>query len=416
MIWEPVLSQERERITIYISGNDPVPGQDPCDIFSTYELNDISLMIISVGTLLSFACNSHISVLADSYESAVYEILPIYEEENDECHINYETAFTGLYYRLNDTDPAIYNSSDGSQIFWTNTWNFYHEDKGMMNPVNELSFNYVPPDNETWLYYDQDGNYVLHENLPIECREAKPPSQPPSASPSLSPTECPERVLELQKTVDELEDDLDQCLVERSLSCMDDDVYISEATNGLMPSCGSFVAWLASVGLDCNGMYSIGDISSICCNSCTTIPNLGNGCIDDDAFILLSSSGHFLTCDAFVDWLYFVDQDCSYRIPGQGQTLVSHVCCSTCLSRQMVNPDPLFSPTSQPSAYCEDLSTQQDILEDYLNALETEIESILNATDSCEASIAECESEFILMEAQCNSTHAALQKEIANVG
>merc|ERR550534_589557 len=191
------------------------------------------------------------------------------------------------------------------------------------------------------------------------------------------------------------------------MSCTDDDAYISGSTNGVMNSCSLFIGWVESIGLDCNGHYSIGDISSICCRSCASASSENIECTDDDAFILSSSTGHFETCDTFVDWLYFVNQDCSYRIPGQNQR-VSEVCCSTCLSREMVPPDPLLSPSIQPSAYCEDLSLQQEILEDYLASLEVEIQSITNATSSCNASISECELEYESLQTSCNQTHAEL--------
>merc|ERR1719242_1727189 len=122
-----------------------------------------------------------------------------------------------------------------------------------MTLVDDLEFSYIPPNNETWLFSNHEGDYVLYQNLPIDCREELPPTQKPTSLPSLSPTECPERVAVLRQTVDGLEEELSECLADRMMSCTDDDAYIIGSTNGVMDSCSSFIAWVVSIGLDCNG-------------------------------------------------------------------------------------------------------------------------------------------------------------------
>lgn len=105
-VWSEVQNDSnRERVTIYISPNQPADGQSPCDVLPEYWDYDIEIISVGIGGLLEFgACDKGVEQrtvpTATSAFKALEEVLfDLYDREAGQCVPEMETPFNGGFSR-----------------------------------------------------------------------------------------------------------------------------------------------------------------------------------------------------------------------------------------------------------------------------------------------------------------------------
>merc|ERR1712098_339824 len=162
--------EERAKLTVVISLDEPSNNQSPCEVIPEYTNLGIIVESISVGSEAGPLCdlpNTHYDTLIES----VQKLEELYLNTKYCNLITVETPFNGGYSRSDRirNGKPVYVNNKGYTAYWDEVWNF--EGDGMMMAEVTKGTQIYPEHLHDWGCVKPNGDFETYIDLPIICKD-----------------------------------------------------------------------------------------------------------------------------------------------------------------------------------------------------------------------------------------------------